>query len=88
MQVIEEFMSLADGQAVLRSPSSQGEQAQDPVIPDTASSSSKDCVFGGFGPEACSISIPGNKSARVSAFNLPYNSLPINKDQFMPSKQT
>ena len=65
LQVIEEFMSLADGQAVLRSQSSAGEEALEPVTPE-ATSSGQDPISGGFGPTSCSITIPGGQTARVS----------------------
>lgn len=59
-------MSLADGQAVLRSLLSQGEEAVEPVTSETASSSKADPISGGFGPATCSMTIPGNRPARVS----------------------
>ena len=65
MQVIEEFMSLADGQAVLQDRAPRGEEDLHPIISPATSSSNEERVSGGFGPASCSMEIPGSKSARV-----------------------
>lgn len=67
LQVIEEFMSLADGQAVtIRSAFGAETEASFGQSSDVDEQAE---VFGGFGPASEAISLPSGESAKVHRVN-------------------